>query len=198
MDSSDEKDEPPKKRVKRDKFKGLRTRIGEINVDAYKSLVRVEDKPFGEADSFFQERLDHWKEMDVTSNFKDIVLGLAPITGSLYQVIHHRDEIFQIVSDQCTAKASASIEGIGELIAGLARDLQGEKSQTLYNWQLIARLEVSLHCTHEHVIHLQVLSKMRSAVNHTVATKNSVIFFWASYALNLCFQKCFSRYSQVL
>lgn len=116
---------PVPKRVKRNRFKGLRTRLDGINVDAYKSLARIEDQPFGGAESFFQERLNHWKEMDMSSHFRDVVNWLEPITGPLVQIVYHKDEILNILLENCASQKINSLESLTDLFQGFARDLQG-------------------------------------------------------------------------
>lgn len=129
MDWSDSENEelPVAKQRKRSKFKGIRARLAGINVDAYKSLAQIEDQPFGGAESFFQERLNHWKEMDMSSHFRDVVRCLEPITGPLVQIVYHKDEILNVLLENCTSQEMKSLESLTDLFHGFARDLQGAK-----------------------------------------------------------------------
>ncbi|GMH39887.1 hypothetical protein BSKO_07791 [Bryopsis sp. KO-2023] len=123
-DSEQEGPLPPKKRIKRNKFKKNQTSLSEINVNTYRSLEKIDAVPFGDADSFFQERFDHWKEMDIGPDFRDVVEVLHSKCGSLVQVLHHKDEILEVILGKCAMDAILSAESLTDLLAALARDLQ--------------------------------------------------------------------------
>lgn len=91
----------------------------------YRSLGPKRAEPLPGCTSFFQEGLAKWRELCSASHWLDAAAELAPLSQSLAQLVHHRDEIIgDVLLPRLRLEASLSLEPLLELTGTLARDLQ--------------------------------------------------------------------------
>ncbi|PRW58885.1 small subunit processome component 20-like protein [Chlorella sorokiniana] len=127
MSSDEELDLQPKpKRQKRFKFKTFEERVADVEVDVYRSLGAKRAEPLPGCSSFFQEGLAKWRELNSAEHWLAAAAALNPLTQSLPQLVHHRDEIAGILLGCLRMEALLSLEPALELTGTLARDLQGD------------------------------------------------------------------------
>lgn len=78
----------------------------------------------GEQSSFFKDELDRWRELDISGDFKRLNYKLAPISRTLAQVIHHKNEIIDALLGCLHDKQCLCWKPAMHLVGVLARDLQ--------------------------------------------------------------------------
>ncbi|KAL4434124.1 hypothetical protein ABPG75_000565 [Micractinium tetrahymenae] len=124
-DSDRELEAPKPKRQKRFKFQTFEQRVQNVEVDVYRSLGPKRAEPLPGCTSFFQEGLAKWRELCSAAHWLDAAAELAPLSQSLAQLLHHRDEIVGgVLLPRLRMEAALSLEPLLELIGTLARDLQ--------------------------------------------------------------------------
>ncbi|KAL4860053.1 Small subunit processome component 20 [Chlorella vulgaris] len=123
-DSDREAAAPPRKRQKRFKFKTFQERVAHVDVDVYRSLGPKRAEPLPGNASFFQEALGKWRELCSAEHWLEAAAALTPMSQSLAQLVHHRDELLGVLLGGLRMEAELSLEPLLELIGTLARDLQ--------------------------------------------------------------------------
>ena len=126
----------PRRRMKRFRHKSFAARLASVEVDVYRRLGPVSDSPSAGAESFLQEGLAQWDELDVSAAYKELADQLAPLVRSLPSVVHHSDQIAAALlarvapqapqEDTELHAAGGAQEAALNLLSMLARDLQGE------------------------------------------------------------------------
>lgn len=97
----------------------------QVEVDVYRSLGPKRAEPLPGCTSFFQEGLAKWRELCSAAHWLDAAAELAPLSQSLAQLLHHRDEIVGgVLLPRLRLEAALSLEPLLELTGTLARDLQ--------------------------------------------------------------------------
>ncbi|EFN57812.1 hypothetical protein CHLNCDRAFT_51116 [Chlorella variabilis] len=126
MDSDSDRDEaaPKAKRQKRFRFKTFEQRVAEVDVDVYRSLGPKRAEPLPGNTSFFQEALNKWRELCSAEHWLAAAAALTPLSQSLPQLVHHRDELLGVLLGGLRMEAALSLEPLLELTGTLARDLQ--------------------------------------------------------------------------
>lgn len=92
----------------------------------YRSLGAKRAEPLPGSSSFFQEGLAKWRELCSAADWLDAAATLTPLSQSLAQLVHHRDQILDVLLGGLRLEAALSLEPLLELTGTLARDLQGE------------------------------------------------------------------------
>lgn len=82
--------------------------------------------PYNSKSSFFREELDHWFGISLNSDFKRINSRLGPLSYSLAHVLHHRDEIVDVLLEAIADRANLAWKPSMSLLGVLARDLREE------------------------------------------------------------------------
>jgi len=111
---------------KRFRFKSFTERISSINVDVYHRIGRTQLEPSSEADSFFHQSLDEWKELDLSGHMSNFVKEVSPLIHSLPQILFHKDKLVEILLNHLKVKDSTSLKPLLNLSCLLARDLQDQ------------------------------------------------------------------------
>ena len=92
----------------------------------YRSLGPKRAEPLPGCSSFFQEGLAKWRELNSAEHWLGAAAALGPLSTSLAQLVHHRDDIAGILIDCLRMEALLSLEPALELLGTLARDLQAD------------------------------------------------------------------------
>ena len=121
----------PRARVRRFRHRSFAARLRTVEVDVYRRLGPVRDEPAHGAESFIQEGLAQWEELDVSAAYKALADELLPRCRTLPSVVHHRDAIAEDLLARVRVPASEADEGACpepalSLLAMLARDLQSD------------------------------------------------------------------------
>ena len=95
-------------------------------VDVYRSLGPKRAEPLTGSTCFFQERLAAWRELNAAHDWLEAATELHSLCQSLPQLLHHQDEILDIILSRINMEASLSLEPLLELLGALARDLQAD------------------------------------------------------------------------
>jgi len=83
--------------------------------------------------SVFRETVDHWRELNLTSEFMEIIRKLVPY-NTLPQVLLGKSAIVEILKAGLSTSTTLSVQPVLELIAGLATDLQQEFFPDLFGF----------------------------------------------------------------
>lgn len=98
----------------------------QVEVDVYRSIGPKRAQPLPGASCFFQERLEAWRELNAAADWLEVLPLLHPLCQSLAQLVHHQNDILDIILPRLTMSAALSLEPLLDLIAALARDIQDE------------------------------------------------------------------------
>jgi U3 small nucleolar RNA-associated protein 20 len=79
-----------------------------------------------QSQSYFNDVLLKWRDQDLTTQFQTVARELRPFVHSLPQILHHRDEIIEILLRHLQVEKSSARVAILELLSTLARDLRME------------------------------------------------------------------------
>lgn len=93
-------------------------------MDVYRSLGPKRAEPLPGNTSFFQEALNKWRELCSAEHWLAAAAALTPLSQSLPQLVHHRDELLGVLLGGLRMEAALSLEPLLELTGTLARDLQ--------------------------------------------------------------------------
>ena len=97
-----------------------------MEVDVYRSLGSKRSEPLPGNTSFFQERLNTWRELCLAADWMEAASELTPISHTLPQILHHKSVILNILIARLRPEAALSLEPILDLIGALSRDLQAD------------------------------------------------------------------------
>ncbi|KAI8994575.1 armadillo-type protein [Pilobolus umbonatus] len=107
------------------KYQNFKTRVERIKVDIVRRSGIIDDEP-DEHGSFFYEALLGWKDLNMTTHFKEFAREITPLVKSLPSIIHHKDTIVDILEKHLKVKDSLALDGLLDLVTKLAKDLEGE------------------------------------------------------------------------
>ncbi|KAL4521880.1 hypothetical protein Ndes2526B_g01987 [Nannochloris sp. 'desiccata'] len=125
-DGSEEEYGPAPKRQRKHKFKTFKQRVNNVEVDVYRSLGPKRAEPLAGSTCFFQERLAAWRELNAAHDWLEAATELHSLCQSLPQLLHHQEDILEIILPKVNVEASLSLEPLLELLGALARDLQAD------------------------------------------------------------------------
>ncbi|KAI9139232.1 armadillo-type protein [Paraphysoderma sedebokerense] len=108
--------------VNRYKYRSFNDRIKGINIDVAHRIGEVQEVP-EDADSFFKQSLDSWRELNLTVHFTEFSKEIDPFVQSLPLILYHKDTIVNILIKHIKVEESMAYEPILNLITMLARDL---------------------------------------------------------------------------
>ena len=98
----------------------------QVDVDVYRSLAPKRAEPSGSSSSFFQERLTAWRELNAAHDWLEALSELHNMCQTLPQLLHHQQDILNVILTRLTLEASLSLEPLLDLLGALARDLQAD------------------------------------------------------------------------
>ena len=82
--------------------------------------------PLPGSTSFFQEGLNTWRELNSAEHWVAAASALSPLCQTLPLLVHHREEVLEVLLGGLRMEAVLSLEPLLELIGTLARDLQAD------------------------------------------------------------------------
>jgi U3 small nucleolar RNA-associated protein 20 len=105
-------------------FEGFSQRIAKINIDPVRRVRRngLEDD-LSATDSYFKTSLDEWRELNLSDNFTTFAQNVQPLCDTLPQLLHHEDEIMDLMVEYIEKRDANSLEPILSLLAHFAHDL---------------------------------------------------------------------------
>lgn len=98
----------------------------QVDVDVYRRVAPVRAEPGNNAPSFFTEALGAWRELNSASHFLTAAAEVNNLVQTLPQLLHHKDDVAGILLSRVHMGAVLSLPALLDLLAVLARDLQGE------------------------------------------------------------------------
>ncbi|KAG0676297.1 U3 snoRNP protein [Pichia californica] len=102
-------------------YKSFRDHVDSIKIDPLKDITT---KAFHNVEiSHFLSTLEHWREVNLSKNFQDLVEIVEPISMTLPQLIYHKDKIFQILDKTLSLNDILSLQPTLELLSQFVHDL---------------------------------------------------------------------------
>lgn len=115
--------------AKHHNFKSFKERVNALKIRPYSKLgVRnYEDT----TTSFYLETLAHWKEVNISGNFTSCVESIEPFSRSLAQVLHHKNQLYDILESHISQHDIHSLQPLLEILTQFIHDL-GPEFLTFY------------------------------------------------------------------
>ena len=102
-------------------YKSFRDHIDSIKIDPLKDIKR---KAFHDVEiSHFLSTLEHWREVNLSKSFQELVEVVEPITMSLPQLIYHKETIFNALDKTLILNDTLSLQPTLELLSQFVHDL---------------------------------------------------------------------------
>ncbi|RUP48500.1 hypothetical protein BC936DRAFT_144478 [Jimgerdemannia flammicorona] len=111
--------------VNRYKFQPFKVRVESLKIDVVHRIRKVEEEP-GEHNTFFNEALQSWKELNLTSQFVAFIRETEKYVQSLAQLLYHKEKIAAALETHLRIRDSLALEPLLDLVTKLAKDLEGE------------------------------------------------------------------------
>ncbi|ODV82769.1 hypothetical protein CANARDRAFT_10220 [[Candida] arabinofermentans NRRL YB-2248] len=125
-------------------FSSFRDRVDSIKIEPTLHLSR---KAFHEAEiSHFLSTLDHWKEVNLSKSFGELVEVIEPLSLSLPQLLFYQTKIFDSLMHTLSLNDELSLQPTLELLSQFCHDL-GPDFMPYYSRALQALNSVALHQT---------------------------------------------------
>ncbi|CAE5958438.1 unnamed protein product [Arabidopsis arenosa] len=106
----------------RHKFKSLKERINNIEVNVFRSLDTVKSEP-SKGSTFFKDCLVEWRELNTAADFILFYEEMLPSVQNLELILLQKEFIFSKLVSGLHMKARFSLDAFLSLIAALSRDL---------------------------------------------------------------------------
>lgn len=102
-------------------YKSFRDHVDSIKIDPLKDIKR---KAFHDAEiSHFLSTLEHWREVNLSKNFQELVEIVEPISMTLPQLLYHKDKIFNSLDKTLCYNDQLSLQPTLELLSQFVHDL---------------------------------------------------------------------------
>lgn len=122
-------------------FKSFRDLVDSIKIDPVSDLSK---KAFHDVEvSHFLSTLEHWREVNLSKTFQELVAIVEPLSLTLPLLIHHKDVIFQALDESISLNDHLSLGASLELLSQLCHDL-GEDFLPFYKRSLEIFCAISL------------------------------------------------------
>eukprot|EP00026_Physarum_polycephalum_P000036 Phypoly_transcript_00036.p1 GENE.Phypoly_transcript_00036~~Phypoly_transcript_00036.p1 ORF type:complete len:2902 (+),score=637.83 Phypoly_transcript_00036:86-8791(+) len=111
------------------KFKGFAERIADVNIDVFHRTGHTESVGDISEDSertYFNEAALRWRDLNLSQPFMDYLREVLPFTGTLAQLLFHRNKVIDITLKHLKLQDPLAIRSILDLLATLARDLRAQ------------------------------------------------------------------------
>lgn len=105
------------------RFQTFSERLSNINVDVIHRVRLTKNVPF-EAETFLQESVNKWSELNCTEDFDCLKKEVGVEIESLPQLVLQKDAISQALKNQLSKKDNKALDATLEMTVALARDLQ--------------------------------------------------------------------------
>ncbi|KAK9695959.1 U3 snoRNP protein [Basidiobolus ranarum] len=107
------------------KYQPFKSRVEKLHIDIVHRVRPVTEEP-EDADTFFNEALQSWKELNCTTNFAEFYVKVEKHTQSLAQLLYHKENVIDILEEHLKVEDSLALEPLLNLVTMLAKDLQEE------------------------------------------------------------------------
>ncbi|EDV26622.1 uncharacterized protein TRIADDRAFT_54820 [Trichoplax adhaerens] len=107
------------------KFKGFHERIASIRIDVIHRAQKRKSNP-EDAETFFMEALFKWTDLNCSTEFVQFRREVYHYCQTLPQLVHHKNEIFQLLKTYLEKKSILTISTLLDLVVNFARDLQSD------------------------------------------------------------------------
>lgn len=102
-------------------YKSFRDHVDSIKIDPLRDINR---KAFEHAEiSHFLSTLEHWREVNLSKNFQELVEVVEPVSLSLPQLLFFKDKIFDALEKTLSLNDSLSLQPTLELLSQFCHDL---------------------------------------------------------------------------
>ncbi|KAK3270897.1 hypothetical protein CYMTET_20727, partial [Cymbomonas tetramitiformis] len=108
------------------KFKRFKQRVKEVDVNVFKRVGKARAEPLEGCDSFLQEAINEWRELNTAESFCEVVQALHEKCGSLILIVHHQSHILDVILSKFQYQEQLSLDGLLALMEALARDLEND------------------------------------------------------------------------
>ena len=123
-------------------YKSFRDHVDSIKIDPLKDIKR---KAFHDAEiSHFLSTLEHWREVNLSKNFQELVEVVEPISMTLPQLLYHKDKIFNALDKALSCNDPLSLQPSLELLSQFYHDL-GPDALEYYQRTLYIIKEISMN-----------------------------------------------------
>ncbi|ORX41456.1 hypothetical protein BCR36DRAFT_339402 [Piromyces finnis] len=112
--------------VNRFKFQSFNERVGSIKINVTKRVYKFNNEIPEDAETFFQESIIQWRELNCTKDFSNFVFEVQKYTKSLPMILFHKDAIANILLKHILIKDTQAYEPLLSLVISFTRDLQEE------------------------------------------------------------------------
>ena len=122
---------PPRQKHK---FEPFTRRIARLKIDPVHTVKgrAPSDDASDVSQSFFRTALEEWGELNLSRTFTSFSTKVNPLSENLPQLLHHRDEIFEILLQHIETEDALALEPLLALTAHLAHDL-GQDFETYFS-----------------------------------------------------------------
>lgn len=105
------------------KFQGFTERIANIKIDVAHRVETTTSEP-EEKETFCNEALNKWRELNCTVHFQSLVKEVEPLVQTLAHLVHHEKIVISAVKKHLLVQDTLALEPIIDIVIQLARDLQ--------------------------------------------------------------------------
>ncbi|KAI9738764.1 MAG: U3 snoRNP protein [Cirrosporium novae-zelandiae] len=106
-------------------FQSFSQRVAKLKIDPIRRTrhtITSEESASNSA-SYFTSALGQWKELNLSENFTTFARVVSPLSGNLPQILHHEDQIMDILVEYLEKKDALALEPLLNLLAQFAHDL---------------------------------------------------------------------------
>lgn len=122
-------------------YMSFRDRVDSIKIDPISDLSK---KSFHEVEvSHFLSTLEHWREVNLSKSFQDLVEIVEPLSLSLPLLLHNKDIIFQALDNTLSENDPLSLPPTLELLSQFCHDLGPDFYDDFYERTLIIIRDIS-------------------------------------------------------
>lgn len=122
---------PPRKKTKptqtekHHRYESFTKRVARLKIDPVHTVQhsRIVETDNGLSQSYFRSALDEWAELNLTTTFTSFLNKITALSESLPQLLHHADQIVDILLEHIQRQDALAQEAFMSLTAHLAHDL---------------------------------------------------------------------------
>ena len=105
------------------RFETFSQRIAKLKIDPIRRTKRIAELEPQDGSSCLRAALEQWKDVNMSAIFTAFVQEVDPLCQSLPQVVHHQDQILEVLLRHVEKHDAYSLEPLLDLVAQLAHDL---------------------------------------------------------------------------
>lgn len=122
-------------------FKSFRDHVDSIKIDPISDLSK---RAFHDVEvSHFLSTLEHWREVNMSKGFQDLVEVVEPFSMSLPLLLHHKEAVFKALDDSLILNDPLAIPATLELLSQFCHDL-GADFMPFYERSLVIICQIAL------------------------------------------------------